>query len=381
MLAILIMSVLIPTVPSGQVLGPRIVRSMFNTDPASLQPGDAESLHAAGVSHLAFQLFHSPCYSGITKVADFERDFELNEYSKIQWCIDRKFRVTGMLDESLRIVNGDTKAMDWLHHSPIALECLGYVARRCRESGVVDSVRVVDESQPPAIYAPVQPFIDTWRANGGPPLSWPNIAPEAWETPALSDQSARYWTAWSGGDFPFSRQAALISQATTRLRLDRPWSCLAWCCGPQYQVKGASKFRFNSGVKASDIVGQVWRILADGASEIDLYGFDWSLWQNQRANGNGLIQTGSRPGDDRWAGVCQAFQTVAKYERSLLRTPYKPTRHGPWLFGRRGEAPDSLVWGINTSDFPQPHPHGAGNVASGGVVFWDLLQLIRPGSK
>jgi hypothetical protein len=368
----------LPAVPSGQALMPRVVRSAFNTAPLSVDPDDPwAAFRAAGVTHLETGVFAS---GGDYPALDtFEKWVDGWGYlirPQIDRCVELGFRLLATGDNFFRF----DYQRAWLHACPWAEQAVRYAAAYLRDTGACDGIEMVDEvGDDPALYQPVN-FLSWWRDEGGPPVAWPNAAPYAWEVPELSDYSSRYWSdaEWREGRPGRSLTGWQIRNGLDRARLNvpasRPWFCCVSCAGPfydklvpggEYQPGDAIR---KGGVSAADVVAQVWLALANGASGVRLYGYDWQLWRDERANTEpGAItphglQTGSRPGDARWPGVHAALSSVVSREQLLLGTPYVPTRSGPWDFGRRGD----LVWGVNTSERALPSPNGPGTVVSPG---------------
>jgi hypothetical protein len=367
-----------PAVTSGQALMPRVVRSMFMSAPDVVErDGSLEPLRVAGVSHLETGVFHSPAwYTAFDTFEKWRNGFDYLTRPNLDRIAVAGFRMLATGDSFMRF----QQERDWLASCPWAEQAVRHVAAYVRSLGVCDGIEMVDEVWADPAFFDVTPFVSWWRSEGGPPIAWPNAAPYAWEVPELSDYSSRYWsdTEWREGRPGRSLTAWQIRNGFERARTNvpaaRPWLQCVSCCGPFYdkRVPGVEYQPGDSlrkgGVIASDIVAQVWLAMANGASGVRLYAYDWYLWHNDRANTlpggdtpHGL-QTGSRPGDERWPGVAAALTSVASREAQLLGTPYTPTVSGPWVFGRRG----SLVWGVNTSERALPSPNGPGVVVSPG---------------
>jgi hypothetical protein len=364
----------LPADPSGQALMPRVVRTLFHCLPGDVA-ADGLALGAAGVSHLTCGVFVSPGDQPAWDTFDkWKAAWEYLVRPNLDWCAANGFRILGTGDDFMR----NDVERQWLAASPFAEQAVRHVAAALRDSGLCDGIEMVDEVWADPAFFDVTPFLSWWRSEGGPPVAWPNQYPVAWEVPALSDYSSRYWTdlEWRPGrPPPYSLTAWQMRNGIARAYRDvptaRPWLCLASCAGPFYGKRAAGgdyqpgDLLHKGGVRAADVVGQVWLALAHGASGVRLYGYDWRLWRDHRANatvGTNELQTGARPGDERWPGVAAALSSVASREAQLLGTPYTPTVSGPWVFGRRG----SLVWGVNTSERALPSPNGPGVVVSPG---------------
>ena len=141
---------------------------------------------------------------------------------------------------------------------------------------------------------------------------------------------------------------------------------LVWGCGPAK----SNGIRFNSGATAQDILAQTVLAMIHGGCGVGVYGYDPPRWRRDRLeNPPGvLLQTGSRPGDERWSGVAAGFRFIERFEEHLLGRHYEPIKKGPYWWGRRGD----LVLAVNVSEFEQPNPGGRGKVEPGGVRYWEV---------
>ncbi len=376
-----------PTVLGGQVIGPRVVRTLFHCDPRTVRDDDlAAELHAAGVTHLSVGIFNSP---GDAPWLDTPERWlaEWNNLVRqwIDWAVANGFRIIGIGDDIFRTRN----ERNWTHTGSFREFAFRHVAAYLRDTGVCDGVEMVDEvgDDPdgaiPGVWESLEDyepgeFLSWWRAENGPPIAWPNQRPLQWEVPELSDYSSRYSTRleWRDGRAPpYAGTVWQILNCVRRGAADvpssRPWIYTAGAMGPYYQkrVEGNSyqpgDKLLAGGMRASDTIAQVWMALAYGASGIRLYGYDFALWRNQRASAivgvdmpDGL-QTGSRPGDERWPGIVAALAAIGAREAALVGGPaYVPTVSGPWVSGRRG----GLWWAVNASE----RTHDAG--AAGQVI-------------
>ena len=142
---------------------------------------------------------------------------------------------------------------------------------------------------------------------------------------------------------------------------DWPWLCETGCCGPFYtkQVAGGD-FQLgqdilqDGGYGPQSIIAQMWLAMALGASGVRVYGLD-SFWFEERADapiGQKDLQTGARPGDERWPGVSVGLSAIAKYESLLLGQFLPPIFVDQWVIGRR----DGFTWYVNCSEQAQIPP-------------------------
>jgi hypothetical protein len=359
-----IVPLVVPSKPTGQVFWPRIIRTMFNTEPlADVAPDRVESFfHKEAMTHVRFQLFPSPAYSKVSSPEAFRAHLRQTVGARFQWCRENRFRVVGLMDETFMF----KEAREWQWNCPWAGEAARDAASFARESGLVDCVEMVDESKSPREYK-AENFIRWWREGGGPPIAWPNVAPQAWETDELSDYASRYAQFWKEGSpppaLPLKEQARMIATAAHGVRRDRPFMGLVWGCGPATRHGR----RVNRGVKAQHILAQIVLWIMHGAGGVQVYGYDAPRWREIRAQApdNVLLQTGTRPGDERWSGLAAGFRFIERFEESFLGRHYAPVKVGPFWRGRR----EDLELAVNVSDFVQPSPFGRGKVEPGGVRY------------
>jgi hypothetical protein len=371
-------SFVLPTVPSGQAIGPRVIREMFTLRPSDVDGDGILPLIQGRLSHLSVGIHCSPGDSPSWDTFDKWRD-AWNTICKpgIDWCVANGFRIVGIGDDWWRNENERL----WTHISPFREQAIRHVAAYLRDSGVCDVVRMVDEVVgDPSFYQPEE-FLAWWRDEGGPPISWAHQYPIAWEVPAYSEQSWRYWTEmeWRGGRKRLASTIWQMWNGIKRAYLDvpasRPWHCQVAATGPYYQKKvTGSEYQegdelIKGGCRAADIIAQTWLALGQGASGLGFYAYDYEGWRSKRANqvpgtiDPDGIQTGTRPGDERWKAI-EDLESVTVHEAELVSgTPYEPVESGPWVFCRRG----SVVWGINTGGAALPSPNGPGEVVGQGA--------------
>lgn len=337
---------LIPRQLSGRALRSPVIRSVFNTDPVQAMIADdaAATFRAASVTHVEFQVFGRPWQT--------ESEWESTVGMRLDWCAANGFRVMATADHTFSIP-GERQTESTVRR----------VARRLRDSGIVDGVEMVDEARSPAEYQP-QDFWRWWNEESGPPIAWPCVNPHVWNS--YQHYTSYYWPAWSSDPTIRLRPYDLIARGAGMARPDRHWVCLGWCCGPQYK-NGLPSI---TGVSTRQIMAQAWAALAHGASGIRYYGYDWPLWRESRALDlpGVLQQTGARTGDERWPGIIRAYQSIRRWEPELAGPHYAPLQRTNWLIGRRGR----LVWGVNVSNTARPNPASGNTVPPNGVAFWRL---------
>jgi hypothetical protein len=389
-----------PTVPSGQVLGSQIIRTLFNCPPSIVVADDiAVPLRAAGINAISFQCFNSPANNAsLTNYSLWEAAWESQVRPAINYCSTNNWLMHLMGDEFMRTVGERA----WLHGGGFVQQAVEYVAAETADATGMD---VVDEIGTDPTQYDAGDFIDWWRGAGGCPLAWPQEArltpPNAWETAGRSDYSSRFVTEleWRHGRSDGNttwQHLRMIQRAYEQVPTARPWWCLVGIMGPFYRkyVHGVNyapglDYLLRPGTRPANIIAHVWLALAYGASGLRVYGYDFGLWRGERSGplydpegppeqNPGQLQTGGAPGDVRWSAMSRAFNAIASREVSLLGLPYTPIVSGPWVFGRRG----SLVWGVNTAERALPSPNGPGTiltpagestsstVPAAGVILW-----------
>jgi hypothetical protein len=365
----------LPTVATGRATRPTI-RTLFNCPP-SVAVADklADDLHAAGINVLSVGAFLNPADNGtITTLQQWRAAMDQVVQPQLDWCEANGFGVLALGDDFIRF-QGER---DWLVNSPWAADAVRETAARFAAAGCV-GLEVADEVSPtPADYGQAAVnLVQWWREGGGGPIAWPvearNLPPYPWEVPEWSGYSSRYWTdqEWATGNPGRVRTAWQILNGIRRSATGLPawhWLSLTGVTGTHYK-KLAPGGDYQPGVdelhggawRPQDIITQVWVALAYGASGFRCYGYDFPLWRNQRRDapvGTPLLQTGAKPGDERWAALAVAMNSVKDRDAALDAAPYEPVESGPWLFGRRG----GLVWGVNCAERALPSPNGPGVV-------------------
>jgi hypothetical protein len=379
---------------------PRIIRTMFGLTPTDVvNDGIASLLHGIGVTHLTISVFNSPADNpGWSTFELWEAAWNQLAKPHLDWCVANGFRIVATGDAFFR-----TEAeRNWLHTSSFAEQAVRHVAAYLALIGICDGIEMVDEVGPdPAAYDPYD-FIMWWRDEGGPSLAWPHQNAEQWEVPELSDRTSRYTTSqvWRHGRPPpygatvWENAKAIEHTYTSGVGIPvvRPWWCLVGCNGPYYQklVPGGEYQHglddlLNGGAKAQDVLAQAWIALAYGANGLRVYNYDWALWRNQRLDAvpgielpDGL-QTGAKPGDDRWAGVVAMMTSIASREVALTTgIVFAAQQDEYWVYGRRG----GMTWAVNISERTMVAPEGTvvsltgeavgSSVPSGCVIFWTI---------
>lgn len=384
-----------PDVPSGQVLTTPTVRSCFYSHPQFIDEDDAAAaFQAAGVNAIEAQVFNSPADSGATTIGQWRTNSLAPCQAVCDWCVEKGFYLVANMDA----IGRQAYQREWMQTGSFREEATRETAAALRDCGVCVGVETIDEvGNDPDAYG-LGDFITWWRDEGGPPLAWPGQGNDQWETAELSGYSSRYyassyWRHWRDATLSGDEYWHTFTKYTPT-PVERPYGMLVSVTGPYYEkraygddyLEGYDRL-IDAGVRPELVILQVWLGVAYGVSRFRAYAYDSSLWRNDRRDGvPGVVragdqyQTGAKPGDDRWAALSVAYNSLADREAELTGTPYTPVKSGPWVFGRRG----SLVFGVNTAERSLPSPNGTGTVISVdgeaegdtvpalGVILWTL---------
>lgn len=381
-----------PTVPSGQFLFPRIISSMFNADPTSVEnDGFLATLKNDGVTHLECGAWAAN--ASWTTLAQWQSGQDSLVKPNIQKAINNGYRIVLLGDNIMR-----TQALrDLYYNASYRQQATQSAGQYFHDTGVCDSIQMVDEIGPdPAEYGDVTLFVNDWRSVHGPLISWPNQSPTAWENDTYSDHYSRYQATQEARNGRPGKVASFWQNKTASNKRDLnpapPTSHFyigSVACVGEFYLKYVPGDHYQSGdvlnagiTRPQAVIAQIYMLMSDGASGWRMYAYDFAQWRNGRANGltNGSVQqTGCYPGDtERWPGCRAAMTSVISRQSLFLQTPYVATTSGPWVFGRRG----NFYWGVNTSEHSLSSPNGPGvivtpngeytssTVPAGGVILW-----------
>lgn len=387
-----------PTVPSGQVMFPRLMSTMFNATPQALIADDVvATMKADGMNHVLCGGWVAN--AAWTTFAQWQAGFDSQVKPNIEWALANGYYV---------VLEGDnvmsTAGLQALYYGAAwRQQATQYAGAYFAQTGICSFIEMDDEVGPdPNDYGQPSLFVNDWRGVNGPSIGWCNQAPTNWESGTydgiiLADHASRFQATQEArnglpgkiGSYWQNRTASTKRDQNPAPPLTMPYvgsiACvgefyLKYVPGDHYQVGDV----LNAGhTRPQAIITQIWLLMADGASGWRMYAYDWPNWRNGRANGTtdgSVQQTGCWPGDPRWSGCRIAMRSVMSRESVLLGTHYVPTTSGPWTFGRRG----ALTFGINTSEHALPSPNGHGLIISdtgeesgdivpgGGVILWGV---------
>ena len=379
----------VPPQPLPAVAPGLVIRTMFNLPPHEVTPEMVPALKAAGINALSGGVFNNP---GDNPTTDTLEKFLtiMNTYRvrpALQFCRDHGFKYLGMADDFFRTENERA----FINTSPWAADAVRATGELLEEfSDVVVGVEMFDEAPADPLSDPAYGLVVGWlRETTLTPLAWPNQLPYAWESPAFADYASRFhsvgeWRQMNEDGPSLEQLAAGVARAagaaagTQPPPAGWPWLCLVSCAGPYYTKRAeGGEYQpgldelLQGGVRDTDIVAQVWLALAYGASGVRVYGYDWDLWANHRANdpvGTAEQQTGAKPGDARWPGVVAGLKSVEGREAAILSGFRPPERIGPFVYARR----DAIAWAVNVSELPATlFPEGGRLVTPAGEVNFD----------
>jgi len=395
----------VPARPRPVLAAGRFTRALFWTDPNEVlsDPALAAAIVAAGVTHLTCGVFTNPADSG-----NPSEDYATWRSSWLPWITGR---LTLLQQHSLRLhAAGDDFLRSpaeraWLNSTDWAPQAVVDVATVLRDSGVCDALAAVDEINGTPTDDPAYArFVQAWRSvPGAPPLGWPAPGaaspPYPFEVPAYADYADRYW---SDLDFRPGRGDSSITTASLAAELARvgsqvgcppfAWTCLVSAMGALYTKQAAGgdyqpgiDLLQKGGVRGPDVAAQIWLAVILGAAGVRVYAYDAAFNRDPRAAapiGATDLQTGVRPGDDRWPWLAAAFLAVAAREAEIATGHRWPTEAcGPVVTGGRG----TVRVAVNTAATPAPLapragaalvtasgevPYAGPAVPAAGVVLW-----------
>lgn len=361
-----------PAVVRPAVRPGAVPRSLFTLGPDEVLVYGVQAVKDAGVSALELGVFSNPADTGHTQAQWHDYNITQRLTPWLAFCAANDFLFVATGDDWCRT----EVEREWLANTPWAEAATKEVLTLLRDSGRCVGIEVVDES-PNEPFHPAHTLLRQWANEvGGVKLAWPNmrLPPEVpIEAPEWSDylsrfHDERYEFGRPGGVSLFEKIRGQLKYAPATTR---PWMGFASVNGPDYRklVAGgdynpAGDRLNNSGNAPADIPAQVWTAVCLGATGVRCYSFD-HRWIAERAGepvgSTKDLQTGTKPGDARWAGVSDAFNSLAARE-PLVLGPYHGYRiAGPWVIGWW----DGLLVHVNASDAAQTLPT-AGSLVVGG---------------
>ena len=383
----------VPRLPVKAVRPGTILRCLFQSSPGNLTAADRLAVKAAGFNAFEQQLFHNP-RNASTTLAQAQAQWQQLVGDRIQTAKDLGMLIVGCGDDFAR----DQSAYNWTRDTLWAEEYIAWVSQRCKDYGNVACCEVQDEVWVGAINDPVfQKVRRAWTSVPGyVPMGWPALAMAGnapLEVPGWADYVTRYCdpgvTVWRTGHaylHTYRSMADFLRVKTVDIAYHKfAVGINGSCTGPYYdKMVPGGNYQPGDHLKALGntprmIVTQAALTLCHRSTMFRVYAWD-GPWANQRANGTlgSEQQTGSQPGDVRWAGVTAACRMIAEYESALLGPSYPPAHVGPFVFGYR----DGLTIAVNVSETEENLAAVAGVAKlwteAGGVPFAPG-DLVPPG--
>ncbi len=378
--------------PSSRVLKTlapgRIIRSVFQSEEAVTDPAMMLAFKDAGINTVEIGCFHNPAdgHPG----SSFEVWYA-SQLASLQPKIDAAksagLYILAIGDDFLRT----DAERDWFLNTEWSPQAAQAIATILRDSGVCLGVEMVDEADhhiPGGSANPaLQRLVEAWRAvPNAPKLAWPGQYPQTFEAAGYSDYCSRYIDPTHQAlphrkAMPTFLDALLRAQ--DRLLPGKPWLCQSVIAGPYY-VKRVAGDNYQDGdelvdwgMRPSDVKAIIWVALCFGACGFRSYLLDHSGIQHSRSSAplGTLLQTGGKPGDERWAALAEACSLIQQYE-SELTSEY----HGHEITGHLVTGYwEGLTVIVNTSEGSEPCPALGRELLPGEVVFFSARSGTRKG--
>lgn len=363
--------------PVPQIVPGKILRALFWTKLGELRssPATVAAFHAAAVNTLHGGIFSNPADGGGWSTIEAWRAYSIDDpaninnpdgglRARLQWCADNGFYYIGTGDDICRL----PAEKSWVMNTSWAEQAIRETAACLRDSGVCPYVAMRDEQPGLPTDEPVYgQIMSWWRAEGGPPVSWPNQRQpgDPWEALPWSDLNDRYgrttsaegWCTDGGPDRSVTMWQAgvqLQNAAMGQPVPGRPLVLLTGAMGDNYTKlvnggdyqPGLDLLKIAS-VRDPRIVSDMIKLaMAYGACGVRCYAFDSAEVKQNRflwPIGSTDLQTGVKIGTPKWDALSEAFNWVKDNEAALCGPYLPPTVSGSTVTGRR----DGLSWTVD----------------------------------
>lgn len=381
-----------------------IVRSLFTIDVSTdlqADPNLLPQLKAAGINCLELPCFTNPADGYIANtLEELIAVFESVRRPGLDYAIANDMLIAGIGDDFIR-TDGECA---WVVNTPWSSQAIAYVSQQFRDTGRCVGIEVVDEAGhllDPAFPIRKQAldiFTAAWKSvPNAPPLSFPDVVTpnslSPFEQQGYSDYSSRFWRALNWGRangyvlLDMTIDGWGIVPSTSVLPLGNRLACLLSVAGPHY-IKRVPGDHFqegdeviNWGMRPSDIIAQGFVALASGTGWLRGYFYEYNGSRVNKGNapiGTIGLQTGVRPGDERFAAMSVLFNAIQSRQNVLMGEWHPAVVSGPMVIGSRAGA----IWGVNCSESPVSTfesgtlitpdgevPFTGGMIPPGGVLF------------
>lgn len=327
---------------------------------------------AAGFNAIEIGCFKNPADGGQPNMSYSEWDAARNQFIQpaVDFCVANELDIIAIGDDFM--ATGQER--DWLATSPIGADVIRRTAEMFRDSGRCICIETVDEATEKNdlhLHPAAALFVSVWRSTvGAPPIGWPSaytLGPPdptpmtPFEANGMAAYSSRYHRPAEMG-----RANGNTLPGIARAKKNSFWGIppglpligLVGAMGPYYvkQVEGGDYQEgdrlINIGSRPLDIRTEVWLNMIYGTCGYRVYSYDRPGMvadrQNAPANGTVPLQTGTKPGDERWAALAAVNAQVEEHAPHLLEGVRGVGQRGHLVFG---EWPRLLVT-VNTSESP-----------------------------
>ena len=358
-----------------------ILRSLFQTSYQDMQTY-MEDIRAAGFNALEIGCFKNPADGGSPDLTYEEWDAARFQFVQpiVNLAVVEGMYIVAIGDDF--VATGQERT--WFANAAIGAQVARRTAGMLRDSGKCVCVEMVDEATEKGdlhLHPATVLLVSTWRGTpGAPPIGWPSAytlePPQPtpmtqFEEAGLCDYVSRYHRPSEMGRANGNTLPGIAKAKRNSFRgipPGLPLIGLVGAMGPHYWKRVAGgDFQegdsvVNVGSRPMDIRAEVWLNLIYGCCGYRVYAFDRDGMVADRANaladGTALLQTGTKPGDERWAALAEVNAQVDQLTPHLLDVVRGVEHRGHLVIGRW----PGLTVTVNTSESPVE------GVEPGGVV-------------
>lgn len=362
-----------------------IIRSLFQSGfhgPDFPTPDWVAAYKAAGFNAIEIGAFKNPADGGTPNMSYTEWDAARDYFIQpaVNFCVDHDLYIIAIGDDFM----ATNQERTWLANSPIGGAVTCRTAEMFRDSGKCVCIETVDEATEKGdlhLHPAAQLFTSVWRSTpGAPPIGWPSaytLGPPdptprtPFEENGMAAYSSRYHRPAEMGRANGNTLPGIFKAKRNSVNNTiggAPLLLLVGAMGPYYwkQVAGGDYQEgdrlVNIGSRPMDIRTEIWLNMIYGGAGYRVYSYDRPAMVADRLNapadGTALLQTGTKPGDERWAMLTEINAQVQELTPHLLEGVRGVEYRGHLVIGRW----PAMMVTVNTSESPIE------GIEPGGVV-------------